>query len=340
VGYARVPEYAGRLKPMHARAGAQRALATAAAGLLIFLAAAAFGAVRASADGLWVEPSSAREEGGFWTPARMRAAEPIELYRHPGPFLPTRRSKHERRGGPPGASAYGANFEQVPDPTAPEFRVHGALFLSFGIFGYGRCSATSVDSGNRSVVITAAHCLNSGGRRGRWFSGRLAFVPAYRFGQRPFGVFPARWIDTTRQWRADDSENFDVGAVVVGRNQRGQRLGEAVGGTGIAFNLKPNQVFDVHGYPAEEPFDGETQRVCKQTPFLGHDPSSFVSPGPLNLAVACDATGGASGGGWTIEGNILNGVTSYGYFDEGSPDYGPYFGREVALLYERAARVR
>lgn len=338
--YIKVPEYAARLGPMHARAGAQRALASAVAGLLIFLAVAVPGEARAAADGLWVEPTSAREAGDFWTPARMRSAAPIELSRHPGPFLPTRRGKAEGHDAVASTSTYGSNFEQVPDPTAPEFRVHGALFLSFGIFGYGRCSATSVDAANKSVVITAAHCLNSGGKRGRWFSGRMVFVPAYRFGQRPFGVFPARWIDTTRQWRAVNSENFDVGAVVVGHNQRGQLLGEAVGGTGIAWNRKPNQVFDVHGYPAEQPFDGETQRICRQAPFLGHDPGSFVAPGPLNLAVSCDVTGGASGGGWTIEGDVLNGVTSYGYFDEGSPDYGPYFGREVARLYGRAKRVR
>jgi hypothetical protein len=244
---------------------------------------------------------------------------------------------------PPAAarvSSFGANFEQVEDPTAPEFRVNGVVFLSLGIFGYGRCSGTAVRSGNRSVVITAAHCINSGGRHGRWFPGRWIFVPAYRYGQRPFGVFPAKWIDTTKQWRASGSENFDVGAAVVGRNQRGELLGEAVGGAGIAWNLKARQTFDVHGYPAEEPFDGETQRVCKGMPFLGHDPSSFLFPGPLNLAVGCEANGGASGGGWMIEGDTLNSVTDYGYFDEASPDYGAYFGREVARLYRRATRVR
>jgi hypothetical protein len=166
------------------------------------------------------------------------------------------------------------------------------------------------------------------------------FVPGYRYGQRPFGVFPAKWLDTTKQWRSSGSENFDVAAAVVGRNQRGETLGEAVGGAGIAWNLKTQRSFDVHGYPSEEPFDGETQRVCPGAPFLGHDPESFLAPGPLNLAVSCEVTGGASGGGWIIDGGTLNGVTDYGYFDDTSPDYGPYFGNEVARLYGRAARVR
>ena len=130
--------------------------------------------------------------------------------------------RHGHRGKPHRIAArlgtFGADFEQVADPTAPEFRVNGAIFLSFGIFGYGRCSGTAVRSRNASVVITAGHCVNSGGRRGRWFSGKSVFVPAYRYGQRPFGVFPVRWIDSTKQWRANGSENFDVGAMVVGRN--------------------------------------------------------------------------------------------------------------------------
>lgn len=331
---------------MNARAGGiRRTVAAAVFAAILVLVAIPAGSAGAARSGVWVKPTSAREAAAFWTPARMRAAEPIEVF-------PRRREaratvRRGRRGeakrvavfGVPGPS-YGADFEQVPDPTLPEFRVHGALFLSFGIFGYGRCSGTAVRSPNKSVVVTAAHCLNSGGKRGRWFTGRMVFVPAYRYGQRPFGVFPARWIDTTKQWRANGSENYDVGAVVVGRNEAGDKLGEAVGGTGIAFNQKANQTFDVHGYPSEAPFDGETQRICRGTRFLGHDASSFVFRGPLNLAVDCQVTGGASGGGWTIAGDRLNSVTNYGYFDETSPTYGAYFGKEVARLYGRATRKR
>lgn len=328
---------------MNTRAGGSiRALAAlpVAAALLLFASTAWCG--EAAASGVWVDSTSARAASSFWTVARMRAAKPVEVSRA-GPRV---RSGGRRgdRGKPhrlaARTSSFGADFEQVADPTAPEFRVHGAVFLSFGIFGYGRCSGTAVRSPNQSVVVTAGHCVNSGGRGGDWFDGKTVFVPAYRFGQRPFGVFPARWIDSTRQWRASGSENFDVGAIVVGRNEAGETLGEAVGGTKIAFGLKAKQTFDVHGYPAEAPFDGETQRICRGTSFLGHDASSFAFPGPLNLAVDCGLTGGASGGGWTIEGDTLNGVTDYGYFDEGSPAFGAYFGREVKRLYGRAARVR
>jgi hypothetical protein len=229
--------------------------------------------------------------------------------------------------------------ETVTDPTAPLTRTNGVIFIVLP-FGLGRCSGTSVNSPNFSVVFTAAHCVHGGGFFGTRSSLHLVFVPGYRYGQRPFGVFPAKWVDTPRLWRETGSENFDVAAVVVSRNERGRLLGKVVGGTGIAWGLKARQVFDVHGYSAEEPFDGETQQLCAGTPFLGHDPRSFLSPGPLNLAVDCEVTGGSSGGGWTIEGNVLNSVTDYGYSGEPDLNFGPYFGKEVGRLYARARRVK
>lgn len=233
-----------------------------------------------------------------------------------------------------------SDFAVVPDPTAPGFRQNGAIFivLPHGL-GFGRCSGTAVDSPNRSVVFTAGHCVNEGGP-GHWFNQDWVFVPGYHDGVRPFGVFVAKWLGATGPWIYGNSENADVGAAVVSRNEHGQSLGAAVGGDEIAFGLSPNQVFDVHGYPVEAPFDGATQRVCAGTPFLGHDLISFLQPGPLNLALSCEVTGGASGGGWTIDGNVLNGVTNYGYGDDPTTDFGAYFGGAVRDLFGQASQVK
>jgi V8-like Glu-specific endopeptidase len=331
--------------------GAHQALGGGRAGVVfvvaLLVAALAAGALRApSANAHAVASARPGSTLQFWTSARMKQARPLDLPR-PGRgniafagSTPAGETPHQY----PPFAALDANasssFETVPDPTAETTRQNGAIFISTP-FGLGRCSGTSVNAPNFSVVFTAAHCIHSGGRRGRWMDFRWAFVPGYRYGQRPFGVFAAKWVDTTRQWRLSGSENYDVGAAVVGRNQRGQLLAKAVGGTGIAWGLKARQVFDVHGYPAGEPFDGETQRVCTQTPFLGHDAHSFLVPGPLNLAVDCDVTGGASGGGWTISGgNVLNSVTNYGYGDDPRTDFGSYFGEEVGRLFHRAGRVK
>jgi hypothetical protein len=228
----------------------------------------------------------------------------------------------------------------VADPTAAGASQNGAIFIVLRHGGLARCSGTSVNAPNLSVVFTAGHCVNSGGPRGEWLSSEWVFVPGYRYGQLPFGVFAAKWLDTTRQWLSSGSENFDVGAAVVSRNERGQRLAAAVGGAGVAFGLSPSQVFDVHGYPVGPPFNGATQQVCPQTPFLGHDVLSFLLRGPLNLAVQCNVTGGASGGGWTIAGGLLNSVTDYGYPLDPATDFGAYFGKAVEQLFARAARVK
>lgn len=273
----------------------------------------------------------------------MRRARPLES-------APPRHGGLARASTAPGADSEGrgveadsearAEFAEVEDPTAPGFRQNGVIFIvAPGGLGLSRCSGTSVDAPNRSVVVTAGHCVNLGGSR-HWFDRDWVFVPGYHDGVRPFGVFAAKWLGSTAPWVEEASENADVGAAVVGRNEKGQRLGDAVGGDGIAFGLPPGQVFDVHGYPAEAPFDGATQRICSGTPFLGHDLASFLWRGPLNLAISCDVTGGASGGGWTIHGNVLNSVTNYGYGDNRRTDFGAYFGGAVRALYERAARVR
>lgn len=313
--------------------------------LLVSVVMLAMGA-SAQAAAIWMASpgaATAREALRFWTPARMRQARPLDMPRPAGGGL-ARQSAAEAEVDPVRGLAADARarseFAAVADPTAPGFRQNGVIFIVLpGGFGLGRCSGTSVNAPNRSVVFTAGHCVNEGGP-GHWFNQDWVFVPGYHDGVRPFGVFVAKWLGATKPWVDGGSENADVGAAVVSRNERGQRLGAAVGGDDIAWNLSPNQVFDVHGYPVEEPFDGATQRLCAGTPFLGHDLASFLWPGPLNLALTCDVTGGASGGGWTIRGNVLNGVTNYGYGDDSTTDFGAYFGEAVHALYARAAKVR
>jgi hypothetical protein len=259
----------------------------------------------------------------FWTPQRMRAAVPIN-----GPEAPAHAS-----GLNPVLTA---TSETIKDPTAPEYRVNGAIFINEGI-GYGRCSGTSVISPNKSVVITAGHCVFD---EGIWSNRKWVFVPGYHHGERPFGTFTAHWLGTTPGWHGHGNENFDVGAAVVGRNEKGQTLAAAVGADKLATGLSPNQTFDVFGYPVEKPFNGGTLQVCREVGFEGHDFGSLFEPGPLDLAINCDDSAGGSGGGWVIEGDVLNGVTTYGYPEDPFTNFGPYFGRDVANLYARAKQIR
>ena len=259
----------------------------------------------------------------FWTPERMKAAEPIE-------------------GSGPAAHASSLNptltatSETIADPTEPAYRVNGVIFINEG-FGYGRCSGTSVVSPSKSVVITAGHCVYD---EGIWSNRKWVFVPGYHHGERPFGTFTAHWLGTTPAWHGHENENYDVGAAVVGRNEKGQTLAAAVGADRIATGLSPNQTFDVYGYPVERPFNGGTLQVCRSATFEGHDFGSFFEPGPLDLSISCDDSAGGSGGAWVIEGDVVNGVTTYGYPSDPFTNFGPYFGQDVANLYARAKQIK
>ena len=271
----------------------------------------------------------------FWTPERMKEAQALPVH------LP---GNAELADGAPGSTPAPAlpgestiPTETIADPTAPGVSQNGAVFV-VGRFGtLGRCSGTSVNAPNFSLVITAGHCVHEGRH---WMGAKWVFVPGYHYGERPFGTFVATWLGSTPQWLKSENSNYDVGAAVVSRNERGQRLADAAGADGIAWNLPHNQVFDVYGYPVAEPFDGATLQHCAQTPYEGHAFFSLLTSGPLDLAVHCEISPGASGGGWVISGgNVLNGVTTDGYPGDDT-NYGPYFGNEVAKLYARAAKIK
>lgn len=318
------------------------ALACVSAAISASAIPAALGAPAAPSLGAFVSPAAAAK---FWTPARLRRATALTATPRTGvgPALATPDRIAPGRVPPldaAGASASSA-FDPVTDPEAPGNRESGAIFVALAHGeGVARCSGTSVSAGNRSVVFTAGHCVYDGGAHGRWLAGKWVFIPGYHNGERPFGVFPAKWLGTTQPWQRHGSENGDVGVAVVARNERGQLLADAVGAAGIAWGQPPQQSFDIHGYPVAPPYNGSSQRLCAATPFLGHDFGSFLWWGPLNLAVDCPVTGGASGGGWLIDGNTINSVTDYGYPDDPKTDYGAYFGGAVHDLYKRAAKIK
>jgi hypothetical protein len=328
----------------------------ALAATLLALGATTVPAQAAPASAAPSSPAQARQALRFWTPARMRRARPLSVPAPGGGRVAgtsvavapaaagaVHETPHRYPALAPAAAGKGSaarassTSQPVLDPTLPGASQNGAIFISLGGGEIARCSGTSVNAPNLSVVITAGHCVHDAGQ---WFDHRWVFVPGYHDGERPFGVFPAKWVGTTPQWFASSDENFDVGAAVVSRNERGQRLAAAVGGDGIAWGLPPSQVFDVYGYPVAPPFDGASQRLCSQAAFEGHDVASFFWPGPLNMAVQCEVTGGASGGGWVISGNVLDGITTYGYPSDPTTDFGPYFGRGVGRLFGQAGRVR
>jgi len=289
-----------------------------AAALLVTLPAAAGASAR-------LQPAAAPERGeaariaAYWTPTRMLAATPLDA--------------------PPGAAlAATTSFAPVAEPAVAPYAVNGRLFVRQGR-KRGFCSATAINSASRRLVLTAAHCVNSGprGRRGSsaW-SRYLEFVPAYTNGTAPFGVFIARrdFVFAPRQWVKFANPNFDVGALVTAPNAEGVSVADAVGGgASIVTDQTRKQVFQSFGYPRK----AQALQGC-ESPYVGDDPLTYRLPGSPTIAIRCHWAPGASGGGWLTEGGAaINGLTSYGKQQDRVHTFGPYFsaanvGRLVAGL--------
>ncbi len=245
----------------------------------------------------------------FWTPERMRAAQPLD-------------------GAAATVPTALASFTHVPEPTAAPYAVNGRLFVRQG-GSTGFCSATAINSPSRKLVLTAGHCVNSGPQppngRSVW-SSFLEFVPAYSGSAAPFGAFVAhrKSIYALKQWVEFGNPNFDIGALVTAPNAEGVNVADAVGGGAtIATDLSRHQDFQTFGYPGSSRW----MQDC-DSPYVGDDALTYPIPGPPTIAIRCHWIPGASGGGWLIEeGRTIDGLTSYGKGRDLHHTFGPYFSK-------------
>ncbi|MFC4529706.1 trypsin-like serine peptidase [Sphaerisporangium dianthi] len=208
-------------------------------------------------------------------------------------------------------------------------RTEGRVFFTY----QGRnasCSGTAVTSANKSVVITAGHCVKLGGA----FHTNWAFVPGYDAGSRPYGTWVATSLLTTPQWNASEDMNHDMAAAVVAP-LNGQRLVDVVGGQGVAFNQPRGRQMYAFGYPAASPYNGSKLIYCGGRVF-----NDFLVS--TDQGLTCDMTGGSSGGGWFLNfsestgAGTLNSVNSFKYNFAPYWMFGPYFGPEAQAVYTAA----
>jgi hypothetical protein len=198
------------------------------------------------------------------------------------------------------------------------------------------CTATAVNSENRSLIVTAGHCVYEPSS-GAWFED-LRFCPGYEHGCN-LGVWHAREIYTTNAWFHNEDSRDDMAAVVVHPNSSGY-LVDVVGGQGVTFN--ENVGFDRHafGYPASDSrwpayrYSGEDMIYCGDR--------DRYSAGVM--VIGCTMTGGASGGPW-ISGfgasglGLVNGVNSHKpgrRSVSGKLVASPYFGAGENTVFQTA----
>jgi hypothetical protein len=280
----------------------------------------------------------------YWTAARMKAAKPD--WQMPG--LRALASGTPRTGSPTRASGpatriAGTTASTTPKPTgraggrrlraqsfypnfpvgSPVARTSGKVFFtSFGV-NYV-CSGTIVNTEGKSTVWTAGHCVSDGGA----WNYNWVFVPNYASGSAPYGVWYSNRLFTTTAWFNNNNDFAnDVGASIMYRNS-GWRITDYLGGQGIAWNYAIGYYMYAFGYPQASPFNG----CC-----LVEAPGTTYNGGGGTIYMLNNMTGGSSGGAWLnwFDGNwgYINGHNDFKYNSLPQYMYSPYYGNQVASLY-------
>lgn len=204
----------------------------------------------------------------------------------------------------------------------------GALFTREGS-GNHFCTASVVSSPDRDLLITAAHCINGGDGRG--YRSDVVFIPGYRDGKAPYGIWtPARLV-VAPGWARSADPDLDVGFVVL-KPRYGEGIEQVLGADTLLFNAGYRNLVRVTGYPesSQEPIS------CQNW---------TVSRGARQLKFSCDGfTGGTSGSPWitrfdpyTRTGRIVGVIGGYQQGgDTADISYSAYFGGAIEHLYQQA----
>ncbi|WP_030458583.1 serine protease [Kitasatospora sp. NRRL B-11411] len=213
-------------------------------------------------------------------------------------------------------------------PTPLNSRV-GAVF-AHGPDGDHFCTASVVDSPGRNLVLTAAHCLVEP-RTGRTRTD-LVFVPGYRDGDTPSGVWPVDAVTVDPSWRSSGNQDLDVAFATV-QPQNGQQVQEVLGANRLGTDPGYALTVKVTGYPssADQPI------TCSNT---------TTEQSPTQLRIDCPGyTGGTSGSPWvtrldptTRTGTVVGVIGGYQEGgDTADTSYSSYFGSQVRALYQQAS---
>lgn len=286
----------------------------------------------------------------FWTPERLRAAQDVTA-------LPASTGATGATGAtgvtaapdtagpevtvPPVTAAGTPAAGEVTPASSPTGWTGGGListtagkvFFQNATGGTYACSATVANSTNKSVVLTAGHCVvnaSTGEVYQNW-----VFIPGYANGNRPFGTFTARSLfDDADYVSSGGNANWDFAFAVVG-TVNNRTLVDTVGAEGIAFNSATGQHVHSFGYGGSSAEgSGERLNHCE-----GDEFPDAGRVGSTMWGIDCVQTGGSSGGGFLAGFNTSDGG---GYLignisvSSGANEYHPVLGNEALGVYNQA----
>jgi hypothetical protein len=318
----------------------QRSAAVAAILVLTALPILASG-VSAAGGGASAQAARERAEHSrivaYWTPARVSAAIPRDYaFDSVRGFHVVPKAKPQPPGGG-GGNTTGASW---PNGTGKVYRATGKVLFTMGGSQYV-CSGTSLSNsrgGTDGVVITAGHCAYD--ETARAFATNWLFVP--QFDSNPtftcastaFGCWTAKALVVNNGYASAGGFNnqavrYDWAFAVVGGGGKttgaNVDLDTAVGNfSHQATEMTLNTTASSFGYPAAGKYHGKDLTYC-QGPT-----TRDANAGTNNYKLACNMTGGSSGGPWfsgfdaTGNAGVIRSLNSYGYSGQ-SFMYGPIF---------------
>jgi V8-like Glu-specific endopeptidase len=229
-------------------------------------------------------------------------------------------------------AAYSARA-QAAQPAAAIFRgtpAVGALFVATGSgLGAHFCTASVVHSPKHDLVITAAHCLAGVASSPK----SVTFVPGYRDGVAPYGVWSATQVIVDNSWAASADPDDDVAFLVIAGRDANTEVEDVTGAERLGIGAPATSVVQVTGYPIsqERPVTCQSRASQFSARQMRFDCGGFTdgtSGGPFLVGVST-----ATGAGTVI--GVIGGYQQGGF----TPDisYSPTFGPNIASLYQTAA---
>jgi V8-like Glu-specific endopeptidase len=272
----------------------------------------------------------------YWTSERMREAKPLDLpgdarfvdqaARAVAKKLPTVRIQPMPSALAEAARRHPGATHRYPPPVTNFSITNGKLFIG-GYESGSWCSASSINTSSRRVLITAGHCVHAGSG-GTWRS-NLVFVPGYNAfnaDHDPVGRFQAYRLRTFNAWMNSSDLNRDVGWVTTySGGDWGATVGDTVGGHGLAYNGGTEFDTSIFGYPSNRD-GGDAMWACWG---VATDSSWWDN----RSKIGCNFGPGSSGGPWLWQ---YDNSTGLGYvrsvmstIDGSGINRGPYFDTAV-----------
>jgi V8-like Glu-specific endopeptidase len=218
---------------------------------------------------------------------------------------------------------------KTPDAqTAPAALQVGALFES-DASGEHFCTASVVTSPGQDLLITAAHCINGGDGSGDLQN--IVFIPDYRDGATPYGIWTPQRMVVAPQWANSADPDYDVGFVVL-QPHDGENIQQVLGASQLGFDSGYQDLVRVTGYPssADAPITCVNWTSQQSTTQLRFNCGGY--------------TAGTSGSPWVTHfdtqsrtGTIVGVIGGYQQGgDTPSISYSAYFGSGIQQLYQQA----